>query len=336
MIDELLTIEMFQALAPAFDAVVSVFAKFFTRFHWAYLLPTLAMVAAVWLYQRRELSGPERDNVLSFLFPKRVWLHRSALLDYRFVLFDKIVLGLLIAAGGLLLASGEGKAIVDAGNAALGNDDGLDWGVIAAYTVALLLVEDLLRYWSHRLMHTIPVLWHFHKVHHSPEVLIPFSQMRQHPVNGLISVMRSVLAIGLVTGAFMLVFPGELTVLSILGVNVGRFVFNAMGAHLRHSHIWLSFGPGLSRILVSPAMHQIHHSKLERHIDRNFGSQFALWDWMFGTIYVPRQRENLVLGIDEGDTARMQSVVSLYVEPFKDAWSELKKARRPAASGGSG
>jgi sterol desaturase/sphingolipid hydroxylase (fatty acid hydroxylase superfamily) len=332
MLDAFLPAEFIPYMAAAHDAIVSAFLKFFGRFHWLFSLPAVVLAFFAWLYYRRDLPEAARTNFLKFLFPKNIWLHRSALLDYRFVFFDKVALGIIVGLAGVAYAAYTGNG-AEAVAKATKDPVVVSAGIVIAYTVALLLVEDFFRYWAHRIMHESKFLWQFHKVHHSPEVLVPFSQMRTHPVNGLVNAIRSGLAIGIVTGAFLLIFPGKLSMISILGVNIGRFTYNLMGAHLRHSHVWLSFGPALSHIFISPAMHQIHHSKLARHIDKNYGSQFALWDWMFGTIYIPKEREELVLGISKKDTERMQTVWQLYWQPFKDAakvyrqWRDRRRAQ---------
>lgn len=320
-------------MSELITVVGAAFMKFFSRFHWIPLGSALLLAMLCWLVQRREQRPNERVGLLSYVFPRSVWLHRSALLDYRFVLFDKLMIGLLVGLGGWLLAGGAG-GVSQAAQAASRSVVEAPLGIIVAYTITLLVVEDFTRYWAHRFTHTIPLLWQFHKVHHSPEVLVPFSQMRSHPVNGLVNVLRSVVAIGVVTGIFLLIFPGKLTALTIVGVNAGRFLFDVMGSNLRHSHIWLSFGPVLSHVFISPAQHQIHHSKDPKHINRNYGSQFALWDWMFGSLYVPREREYLTLGIDAGSTERMRTVKGLYIEPFKDAARLLRRSweRRQTAS----
>jgi sterol desaturase/sphingolipid hydroxylase (fatty acid hydroxylase superfamily) len=317
--------QAFAMLGIAGGLVFDAFTKFFSRFHWLSLLSAVLLAFACWLYQRHRDPSLRSTGFLAFLFPRKVWLHRSALLDYRFVLFDKVALGVVIGLVGLAGVSFAKNGSGSAASLVAGPQPAL-W-LLVVYTLTLLLVEDFLRYWAHRLMHESPLLWQFHKVHHSPEVLVPFSQMRTHPVNGIVNLIRSGLAIVIVTGVFMLAFPGKLTALSILGVNAGRLVFDLMGSNLRHSHIWLSFGPRLSHIFISPAQHQIHHSKAAEHRNRNYGSQFAVWDWMFGTLYVPRQREQLTLGIDRDSTQRMQSIPSLYLEPFKDA-AKLWRRRR--------
>lgn len=322
------------AAAAAAEPVLAAFGKFFSRFHWLSLASALLIALGVWLWQRAADPAARRRGPIGYLFPRRIWLHRSALLDYRFVLVDKLLLASILGVGVLLIVPGADEAVVAAGGAAVdeavrevSEDLQASLALVLGYTAALLIVEDFLRYWAHRLMHTSALLWQFHKVHHSPEVLVPFTQMRTHPVNGLVNLARSLLAFAIVTGAFVLIFPGELNAITIFGINGGRFLFDVMGSHLRHSHVWLTWGPILSRILISPAQHQIHHSRLRRHWNRNYGSQFAIWDWLFGTLYVPARKERIAFGLAEEDAARMRTVRGLYLEPFRAA-ARLLRSRR--------
>ena len=63
--------------------------------------------------------------------------------------------------------------------------------------------------------------------------------------------------------------------------------------HLQHTQLWIPFTGWLGRVFMSPAHHQIHHSAIPAHFNKNMGSCLALWDWMFGTLYVPAaEREN--------------------------------------------
>ncbi|OYX17947.1 MAG: hypothetical protein B7Z04_13515 [Rhodobacterales bacterium 32-66-9] len=86
-------------------------------------------------------------------------------------------------------------------------------------------------------------------------------------------------------------------VAQIAGINLFLVLANAALAALHHSHVWLSYGPVIEHIVISPAQHQIHHSADPKHHDRNFGNSLAIWDWMFGTLYVIRDQETLVLGL---------------------------------------
>jgi sterol desaturase/sphingolipid hydroxylase (fatty acid hydroxylase superfamily) len=82
---------------------------------------------------------------------------------------------------------------------------------------------------------------------------------------------------------------------------------------------------------VSPAHHQVHHSSNPKHFNKNFGSCLALWDWMFGTLYVPgKEREPLTFGFaDQPDAHTMKGEL---VDPLINAAGHLKPLwqRRPA------
>jgi sterol desaturase/sphingolipid hydroxylase (fatty acid hydroxylase superfamily) len=72
--------------------------------------------------------------------------------------------------------------------------------------------------------------------------------------------------------------------------NIILVLFIHACVHLQHSHMWIAFRGVLGRIFVSPAHHQVHHSANPKHFNKNFGSCLALWDWMFGTLYVPEKK----------------------------------------------
>jgi len=90
--------------------------------------------------------------------------------------------------------------------------------------------------------------------------------------------------------------------------------------------VWLSFGPLLSKIFVSPAQHQIHHSVDPRHQGKNLGGVFAIWDWLAGTLYLPRERPELRFGLGDGEEAAYQSVARLYFVPFQRVAGNFARA----------
>ncbi|KYG62379.1 hypothetical protein AZI86_16205 [Bdellovibrio bacteriovorus] len=161
----------------------------------------------------------------------------------------------------------------------------------------VLLFYDLAYYWSHRIQHQVNFFWHLHSVHHRSTYLTPLLKYRTHPFDNLINN-----AFSFTMGAFMMgVFNAFFSIQgSTPGYDFG-YLAVAFGAHfifghIRHSHYWISYGPVLSRVLVSPAMHQIHHSYAPQHQGKNLGSMFAIWDLMFGTLYVPEKKEALQFG----------------------------------------
>lgn len=261
-------------------------------------------------------------SLREFLFPKWVWNHPSARLDLRFVVINNGIFAVLAGLGGVAALAWFGGGSADAEGLADTNT-GL---LVVAYTVVLVIVHDFVRYWAHRLMHKVPLLWAFHRVHHSPQALNPFSVLRNHPVNSIINGLRSVVST-VITSILFLPFIGSgIGVVEILGANAVRFLFNVAGSHLRHSHIWLYFGPVIGRVIISPAQHQIHHSADPRHFDKNFSSQFALWDWMFGTLYLPEGKEKLSFGLGRGETD-FKGVGDIYLEPFRRARQLLRDNR---------
>ena len=83
--------------------------------------------------------------------------------------------------------------------------------------------------------------------------------------------------------------------------------------------MWLSWGKPLSYLFISPGMHQIHHDP--KRLNKNYGEVFALWDWMFGTLYIPQGRETFEIGLPEGN--RHDTLARAYYVPLVDAWRVL-------------
>ena len=119
----------------------------------------------------------------------------------------------------------------------------------------------------------------------------------------------------------------------LFGLNTIYVLYNFFGANLRHSHIWLSWGKPLSYIFISPAMHQIHHDPTRMR--KNYGEVFAIWDWLFGTLYIPTKRENFVIGL--GEPNPHDTIWRAYYLPLKDCLLNLAykiKLARPARESG--
>ena len=175
----------------------------------------------------------------------------------------------------------------------------------------------------------MPLLWQFHKVHHSAEVLTPLTNYRAHPVELFLMAAVPSLATGLVSGIFWYVAADEIGVYTFLGAHVLVVGFNAF-ANLRHFEVWISFGPALNRWLISPAHHQIHHSRDPRHFGSNRGFELAVWDRLFGTLYVPGAVEELRLGLGDGTDGAWHRVGRMYGWPFRYALALFGSARAPA------
>jgi hypothetical protein len=98
----------------------------------------------------------------------------------------------------------------------------------------------------------------------------------------------------------------------------------------QHSHVRTSLGL-LDYIIPSGGMHEIHHSAELKHRDKNFGNTLAVFDWIFGTIYIPAPGETILIGLDEKELGRRnphKRIIDIYVEPLAHVWRTLRDSRR--------
>lgn len=191
-------------------------------------------------------------------------------------------------------------------------------------TVVVLSV-DFASYCYHNLMHRIPWLWEFHKVHHSAAVLTPLTSHRAHIGEGIFRTALVALVLGIATGAASH-FGGDSAADVAAGLSVYGYLF-AYGLLLNHSHIWWSWGRA-EYVFNSPAMHAVHHSRDPKHFNKNLGNLLSIWDVIFGTFYkTSREPEHLELGVDDGFAWRSASQLQLLLRPFS---AIVIRFRRPA------
>ncbi len=200
--------------------------------------------------------------------------------------------------------------------------------VTRAIITAMLFLAYELGYWfNHWLSHKVPLLWEFHKVHHSAEVLTPLTDFRVHPVYTWIFANILAFSAAVANGLGNYLFGDVAYQYAFADTNIILVLFIHAYVHLQHSHMWISFRGVAGRIFVSPAHHQVHHSADPKHFNKNFGSCLALWDWMFGTLYVPgKERERLTFGF--ADHPNAHTVKGELVEPLINAASHHQAAPR--------
>lgn len=292
-----------------------------------YWLFTLCfVVGGVLVYWLSEERGRRFSlkKAFAFVFPRRVWLHPSALLTYRFFVVNSVI---RVGLNYLLVIWSIDRvgAWTQSGlTAAFGGGGGLSGGLLAMifYSIVIALAFDFSEFLQHRLAHKIPALWELHKVHHIPEQITPVTQSQGHPIEYAMRVLFASAIVGPVVGSinFALLTPAfEIT---IVQVGIVKFLFY-LHANFRHSHIWIAFPRWLSFVLSSPAMHQTHHGRAERYFNRNFAVVFSLWDWLFGTIYVPKERETIAFGIAGEEPSEFDSIWKLLYLPIMKAWRKL-------------
>ena len=299
------------------------FANPDSMFYWPYLLSGLVLAVALFVATHRR-GGFSVAEMLRTGLSKRIWLSRSALADYRYFLINGFCFPLVVgplAIGG----AGIAYAIYTGLESQFGVISEPVIGPVAikvAYTLVFFLLYDFGHFLAHYALHRYPLLWQFHKVHHSAEVLNPITSARMHPVDlWLLSISQNI-GIGIATGIFFYIGGGEIGFYSFLGAHAVVAVYRLIG-QLRHTHVWLSYGK-LGYIFISPAQHQIHHSAEPRHWDQNCGFGLAIWDWMFGCLYVPRERETFRMGLNDGDEASWHKVSAMYVKPMIGAAQVIK------------
>ncbi|MEQ1578237.1 MAG: sterol desaturase family protein [Hyphomicrobium sp.] len=290
-----------------------------SRYYWVYCLTGIAMA----LYAR-QLNATRSPGERS-LFDREVWMSKSAQNDYFIVVFGS-VLRLTVLSWTILnwkpIAAFVVSMLQAAGVSGTVNDStAIALGFVL--TLALFVADDFIKWFMHYIMHRVPELWEFHKVHHSAEELNFLTAERHHPVEVIMTSVAATIVFGAVNGLFIALFGDKLTLQTVFGANVFMVAFNVFGGVLRHSPVWISFGPRIERWIISPAMHQIHHSSDVCHFDKNMGGSLAVWDRMFGTLYIPQGREIKDFGIGE-ETTDFRSLSVIYIKPFARAWDIFK------------
>ncbi len=173
--------------------------------------------------------------------------------------------------------------------------------------IVSFLTLDLLIYGQHVLVHKIPLLWRFHRMHHADLDIDVTTGARFHPFEIFFS------------------FAIKLTAVAILGapavaVLIFEIVLNAT-AMFNHANVRLPLG--MDRILrlfvVTPDMHRVHHSVLPEETDSNFGFNLPWWDRLFGTYHAQPQdgHEAMTIGLAIFRQPREEHLHRLLLQPFR-------------------
>jgi sterol desaturase/sphingolipid hydroxylase (fatty acid hydroxylase superfamily) len=287
-----------------------------------------ALLFACAYFARQRLKRGRRlrwRTLLRALFPRRIVESKSNQADIGYLFFNVFVFGVVFGWAVLSYQSISNGVI-----AVLVSLFGpISPTTLPAYVpriviTAMLFLSYELGYWfNHWLSHKVPLLWEFHKVHHSAQVLTPLTNFRVHPVYTWIFANILAFSAAIANGIGNFMFGDTAYQYALSDTNIILVLFIHAYVHLQHSHVWISFRGVLGRILVSPAHHQVHHSDNPKHFDKNFGSCLALWDWMFGTLYVPqKEREPLTFGF--ADRPDAHTLKGELINPLIDAAGHLK------------
>lgn len=176
---------------------------------------------------------------------------------------------------------------------------------LAMQTLMMVLAVDFFRYWLHRACHSFTPLWRLHEVHHSPDILYTLNVGRFHPFEK------------------MLHFSVDTVPFVLLGVApeviAGYFLLYAVNGLFQHSNLRLRYGP-LNYVVGSAETHRWHHARDPKTASCNFSNTTIVWDLLFRTWYLPRNRR---LDIGIGDRSYP-----------KDFWSQMRAPFRRGGGGG--
>jgi sterol desaturase/sphingolipid hydroxylase (fatty acid hydroxylase superfamily) len=156
-----------------------------------------------------------------------------------------------------------------------------------AQLLTLFILRDFIHWNVHRLLHRVPALWEFHKVHHSVEQMGFAAHLRFHWMETI--VYRTI----------------EYIPLAMIGFGIQEFLLVHLFAlaigHFNHSNIRVPLGP-FKYIFNNPQMHIWHHAKhIPSKTGVNFGISLSMWDYIFGTNYIPKDGRDEKLGFDDMD-----------------------------------
>jgi len=230
-------------------------------------------------------------------------LRKGLILDVFYILFNFFLFSLLgynaLSAVGVELFSDLLSSVGIENLVAIQLDKWPAW----AQLLLAFIVADFVQWNIHRMLHRVPWMWEFHKVHHSVKEMSFAAQFRFHFMETI----------------FYKTF--QYLPLAMIGFTINQFIVVHMLAvfigHLNHANLNWGYGK-LGYLFNSPRMHIWHHVKELPEGQKygvNFGLSLSIWDWLFGTAYVPYDGRDKELGF-EGDENYPESFIGQVKEPF--------------------
>ena len=164
----------------------------------------------------------------------------------------------------------------------------------------LLLARSLGTYGLHRLSHAVPALWRLHRVHHADTGFDLSTGLRNHPIEMLLATLLAAGITGLLAPP-----PAAVVVVDGLILAAAFWTHAAIALPPRAAAL-------LERVIITPRLHIIHHSRDAADHDRNFGDTFIVWDRLFGT-FKPARADAVRVGLDgeDGDAGSLWRQLAL-------------------------
>jgi sterol desaturase/sphingolipid hydroxylase (fatty acid hydroxylase superfamily) len=232
----------------------------------------------------------------------KVWWRNPGLItDLSYALIHGLVgpyfrIPAMIIATSILLGSMTDAEVTSYFREGRGPLSGLPfWAQVTFYVI----VTDFLHYWLHRFFHGA-TMWRFHAIHHSATQVDWTTAYRIHPVNVMLqpaAVTVFMMMMGIAPSVMLFTLP-----------------FDILSAAWVHSNLKWDLGP-LKYVIAGPIFHRWHHGQEGDGGDKNFAPTFSLWDYMFGTFYMPKGRLPENFGTD--DHHFPEGYLSQLIYPFK-------------------
>ena len=238
----------------------------YTNYFWG----LIAISLFVWLL---EILFPWRKE--QSIFRKDFWLD-GFYMFFNFFLFAIVISGvykMLEVLFGEVGITAKSFALVD-----------LSAWPMWVQLLVFFIVLDFVQWFTHVLLHKFPVLWQFHKVHHSVKEMGFAAHLRYHWMENIFYKPLKTFGV-LLLGGFE---PEQAYIVHFVAIAIG---------HLNHANIKITWGP-LKYVFNNPVMHLYHHSYdlPEGKFGVNFGISLSLWDYLFKTNYIPEDSGKIVLG----------------------------------------
>jgi sterol desaturase/sphingolipid hydroxylase (fatty acid hydroxylase superfamily) len=228
-------------------------------------------------------------------------------------LFNTLILGL---GFGFVTAAVAGWTERD--QRGLLNALGLDG--LTRFALALVLLDGWMYLW-HRANHAVPLLWRFHRMHHSDRRMDVTTATRFH--------------LGEHLGAAVL----RLGLIPLLGFDIWNLVAydSLVIAVTQFHHAAISIGRldwWLRWLVVTPSMHKVHHSDWRPETDSNYSTVLSVWDRLFGSYRMRPDPRTLVFGLNEFTDPEWQSWWGMMKTPFSnpDSSRVLPRVRSGASA----
>lgn len=169
-----------------------------------------------------------------------------------------------------------------------------------------LLLYDMFHYFLHWIFHRIPALWRLHRLHHSDPDVDIITELKHHPFETLVASLLAVIAV------------------IVLGLHPVAIVIRTLAAQAislaSHANVRLpnQVDRIIRLILITPAMHRIHHSSFKIETDSNYGTLFSFWDRLFNTYVESPQGgyQQMQLGLEEFRSERDLWLDRMLLQPF--------------------